>query len=68
LGAPPRRGARRALSDLGLGSEDAALTVHDVRSLSECVQFVRRTAVEDSRARHHHRRTEPLIALLAGIR
>ena len=39
-------GARRALSDVGLGGKDAVLTIHDMRSLLECIQFVRRTAVQ----------------------
>jgi len=32
---PPRHeeGARRALSDVGLGGKDAVLTIHDMRSL-----------------------------------
>jgi len=34
-------GARRALSDAGLGGKDAVLTIHDMRSLLECIQFVR---------------------------
>jgi hypothetical protein len=38
-------GARRALTDVGLGGKDAVLTIHDLRSLLECIPFVRRTAV-----------------------
>jgi hypothetical protein len=38
-------GARRALSDVGLGGKDAVLTIHDMRSLLECIQFVRRAPV-----------------------
>ena len=53
-------GARRALSDVGVGGKDAVLTIHDMRSLLECIQFVRRTAV-------HVITTGVLIALLTGI-
>jgi hypothetical protein len=37
-------GVRRALCDVGLGGKDAVLTIHDMRSLLESIQFVRRTA------------------------
>ena len=30
-------GARRALSHVGLGGKDAVLTIHDTRSLIECI-------------------------------
>ena len=46
LARAAEEGARRALSDVGLGGKDAVLTIHDMRSLLECVQFVRRTAVQ----------------------
>lgn len=42
--------ARRALSDVGLGGKDAVLAIHDMRSLLECIGFVRRTAVQTSPA------------------
>jgi hypothetical protein len=42
-------GARRALNDVGLGGKDAVLTIHDMQSLLECIQFVRRTAVQSKR-------------------
>ena len=32
-------GARRALCDVGLGGQDAVLTIHDMRSLLECIQL-----------------------------
>ena len=57
-------GARRALSDVGLGGKDAVLTIHDMRSLLECIQFVRRTAVQTA---VHVITTGILIALLTGI-
>ena len=57
-------GARRALSEVGLGGKDAALTIHDIRSLLECIQLVRRTAVETA---VNFITTGVLIALLTGI-
>jgi hypothetical protein len=45
LARAAEEGARRALSDVRLGGKDAVLTIHDMRSLLECIQFVRRTAV-----------------------
>ena len=62
--APPRKARRRALSDVGLGGKDAVLTIHDMRSLLECIQFVRRTAVQTA---VHVITTGVLIALLTGI-
>jgi hypothetical protein len=56
-------GARRALSDIGLGGKDAVLTIHDVRSLLECIRFVRRTAVQTA----VHVITGTLIPLLTAI-
>jgi hypothetical protein len=64
LGRAAEEGARRALSDVGLGGKDAVLTIHDMRSLLECVQFVRRTAVQTA---VHVITTAALIALLTGI-
>lgn len=60
LARAAEEGARRALCDVGLGGKDAVLTIHDMRSLLECIQFVRRTAV-------HVITTGILIALLTGI-
>ena len=40
------------------------LTIHDMRSLLECIQFVRRTAVQTA---VHVITTGILIALLTGI-
>ena len=47
-----------------LGGKDAVLTIHDMRSLLECIQFVRRTAVQTA---VHVITTGVLIALLVGI-
>jgi hypothetical protein len=49
---------------LGLGGKHAALTIHDMRSLLECIQFVRRTAVQTA---VHVITTGVLIGLLTGI-
>ena len=64
LGRAAEEGARRALSDVGLGGKDAVLTIHDMRSLLECISFVRRTAVQTA---VHVITTGVLIALLTGI-
>jgi hypothetical protein len=60
LARAAEEGARRALADVGLGGKDAVLTIHDMQSLLECIQFVRRTAVNVIT-------TGVLVALLAGI-
>lgn len=39
-------GARRALADVALDGKEAALDMRDLRSLLECLRFVRRTAVQ----------------------
>lgn len=64
LSRAAEEGARRALNDVGLGGKDAVLTIHDMRSLLECIQFVRRTAVQTA---VHVITTGVLIALLTGI-
>ena len=64
LARAAEEGARRALSDVGLGGKDAVLTIHDMRSLLECISFVRRTAVQTA---VHVITTGVLIALLTGI-
>jgi hypothetical protein len=46
LARAAERGARRALADVGLEGKEAALDVRDLRSLIECIRFVRRTAVQ----------------------
>ena len=64
LARAAEEGARRALADVGLGGKDAVLTIHDMRSLLECISFVRRTAVQTA---VHVITTGILIALLTGI-
>ena len=64
LARAAEEGARRALSDVGLGGKDAVLTIHDMQSLLECIQFVRRTAVQTA---VHVITAAALVALLTGI-
>jgi Family of unknown function (DUF6127) len=64
LARAAEEGARRALSDVGLGGKDAVLTIHDMRSLLECISFVRRTAVQTA---VHVLTSAVLVALLAGM-
>ena len=39
-------GAKRALSDVGLDGDEAALDIRDLRSLVDCIRLVRRTAMQ----------------------
>lgn len=64
LARAAEEGARRALYDVGLGGKDAVLTIHDMRSLLECIQLVRRTAVQTA---VNVITAGVLIALLTGI-
>jgi hypothetical protein len=59
-----KAGARQALADVGLDGSDAALDIRDLRSLLDCVRFVRRTAVQTT---VHLITTGVMLALLAGI-
>jgi hypothetical protein len=65
LARAAEEGARRALSDVGLGGKDAVLTIHDTCDRSwSAIQFVRRTAVQTA---VNVITTGALIALLTGI-
>ena len=57
-------GARRALANAGLDGTEAALDIRDLRSLLDCIRFVRRTAVQTA---VHLVTTGVILALLAGI-
>jgi hypothetical protein len=57
-------GARRALANVGLEGPTAAVDIRDLRSLLECMRFVRRTAVQTA---IRLITTAVLLALLAGI-
>ena len=39
-------GAKRALADVGLDGDEAALDIRDLRSLVDCIRLVRRTAMQ----------------------
>jgi hypothetical protein len=58
------QGARRALADVGLDGEEAALDIRDLRSLLEGIRLVRRTAMQTA---VRMITTGVLLALLAGI-
>jgi hypothetical protein len=64
LARAAQEGARRALADVGLEGKDAALDIRDLRSLLDCMRFVRRTAVQTA---VRLITTGILLALLAGI-
>ena len=57
-------GAKRALADVGLDGDEAALDIRDLRSMLDLLRLVRRTAVQTVvRAVT----TAILLALLAGV-
>ena len=57
-------GAKRALANVGLEGDEAALDIHDLRSMLDLLRLVRRTAVQTVvRAVT----TAILLALLAGV-
>lgn len=58
------KGAKRALADVGLDGQDAAMDVRDLRALLDGIRFIRRTAVQTS---VHLLTTGLILALLAGI-
>jgi hypothetical protein len=58
------QGAKRALADVGLDGKDAALDIRDLRSLLECLRFVRRTAVQTT---VRVITTGILLALIVGL-
>lgn len=58
------KGARRALADVGLDGPDAAIDIRDLRSLLDCVRFVRHTAAQTA---IRMITTGVILALLAGV-
>ena len=58
------RGARRALEDVGLDGNDAAIDIRDLRSLLGCMRLAERTAVQTA---VRLITTGILLALMAGI-
>jgi hypothetical protein len=57
-------GAKRALADVGLDGDEAALDIRDLRSLVDCIRLVRRTAMQTA---VRMITTGILIALMAGF-
>lgn len=64
LARAAEEGAKRALSDAGLDGKEAALDIRDLRSLLDCIRFVRRSAVQTA---VHFITAGIILALLAGI-
>ena len=63
LARAAEEGAKRALADVGLEGESAALDIRDLRALLDSIRFVRRTAVQTT---VHLVTTGLILALLAG--
>jgi len=64
LARAAEEGAKRALADVGLDGEEAALDIRDLRSLLDCIRLVRRTAMQTA---VRMITTGVMLALLAGI-
>jgi hypothetical protein len=58
------KGAKRALADVGLDGEEAALDIRDLRLPLDCIRLVRRTAMLTA---VRMITTGVMLALLAGI-
>lgn len=57
-------GARRALADVGLDGDEAALDIRDLQSLLDCIRLMRHTAMQ---AAVRMITTAAMLAPLAGI-
>jgi len=64
LARAAEKGAERALADVGLDGEEAALDIRDLRSLLDYVRLVCRTAIQTV---VRMITTGVMLALLAGI-
>lgn len=64
LARAAEEGAKRALADVGLDGNEAALDIRDLRSLLASIRFVRRTAMQTA---VRMITTGVMLALLAGI-
>lgn len=64
LARAAEQGAKRALADLGLDGDEAALDIRDLRSLVDCIRLVRRTAMQTA---VRMITTGVMLTLLAGI-
>jgi hypothetical protein len=56
--------AKRALADVGLDGDEAALDIRDLHSLVDCIRLVRRTAMQTA---VRMITAGVMLALLAGI-
>ena len=64
LARSAEKGAKRALADVGLDGEEAALDIRDLRSLLDFIRLVRRTAMQTA---VRMITTGVMLALLAGV-
>ena len=64
LARAAERGARRALADVGLDGPEAAIDIHDLRTLLESLRMARRTAWQTV---VRVLTTGLLLALIAGV-
>ena len=64
LARAAEQGARRALADVGLDGPEAAIDIHDLRTLLESLRMVRRTAWQTA---VRLLTTGLLLALIAGV-
>ncbi len=64
LARAAEQGARRALADVGLDGPEAAIDIHDLRTLLESLRMARRTAWQTV---VRVLTTGLLLALIAGI-
>jgi hypothetical protein len=64
LARAAEEGAKRALADVGLDCDEAALDIRALRSLVDCIRLVRRTAMQTA---VRMITTGVMLALLAGI-
>ncbi|SDX72861.1 DUF6127 family protein [Roseicitreum antarcticum] len=64
LARAAEKGAKRALADVGLDGNEAALDIRDLRSLLICIRVIRRTAMQTA---VRMITTAAMLALLAGI-
>ena len=64
LARAAEKGAKRALTDVSLDGNEAALDIRDLRSLVDCIRLVRRTAMQTA---VRMITTGVMLALLAGL-
>ena len=64
LARAAEEGAKRALADVGLDGQSAAIDIRDLRSLLDSIRLIRRTALQTIA---RMLTTALIIALIAGI-